>query len=357
MEIGSTGPAGERGDSVRALLAALTAAIGSKPETPIASLVDLYLGDLRSRSTPGHAAKCAKQIRRVLATCPGPTTAEVFEHRSMRLRGSDAERPVSRRTVEMEIGALRALIKWGIRGGLIEHDPLARLSPLAIRQGDRVRRPREFTKHELRLFLAAARQQDKAFGRCRQAPNWRFLACSGLRWGEAALLKREHLRGDLVHVPATIAKARRERVVILPADLAAYFKSIDGELMRAPLGGTWRTASHSTIHRMFRRTMKAAGLDRRDANGRLLTIHSFRRNAITGWSREGVSDQFVSKMAGHSSTAFTEKWYLDTTSADAVDELRKIRRRRGRAEKKDDRSKKAPAPAGRENRQRSRTEA
>jgi len=327
MEDGSCWPhSGDRERSVEnRVLEAVRAALRCADGRPLKEVAELYLADLASRCGASHAHKSRKQIERVLAACPGPTVAEAFAFRAQRLRDGR-----SRRTVEMEIAAVRAMFAWARRGRLVGDDPLEELPPLAIRQGDLARRPRAFTAPELARYFAAAARRDKRHGGAPQAPNWRLLSCCGFRWGEAARLTDENLSGDLLSVAAKSAKARRARVVVLPEDLAEFFDALRGPLLLAPNGGSWLSASHSTIHRLFRRTLDEAGLDRHDANGRLLTIHSFRRTAVTSWTKKGVPLHFVSLLAGHATTAFTEKHYLDTKADDAVRAMRRVLR----AEKK-----------------------
>lgn len=321
MEEIVVGPANAGGyPSVQRIAEAVVAALRGADAQFDVSMIDRYVAELSARATVGHATKSEAQIRRVVAACPRLTSDEAFVFRSQRLREG-----ASRRTVEMELGAARAMIRWAMRCGAVSQDPLATLPRLAIRQGDRRRRPRSFNRAEFQAFMAASEALDARIGGVPQTPNWRFLAATGLRWSEAADLAARDLHGDVLRVAATITKAKRERSVVLPSNLADYFGALRGPLLKARRGGSWKTAGHSSIHRAFRGLMESAGIDRTDAAGRLLTIHSFRRTAGTTWAKEGLSVLHVSRLLGHANTAFTERWYLDTTSEDAVAALRTLR--------------------------------
>lgn len=321
MEMSVSGPRTREGpDSVEArVVAAVRAALGTQTQRQAwPDVAAAYLDDLATRAGASHVRKSGAQIRAVLAACPGVTVGEVFAHRAERLRLG-----VSRRTAEMEIAALRACIRWAMRAGLADADPLHGLRPLAIRQGDRRRRPRAFEPGELTALLTAARRR---WG-VPQDLTWDFLAATGVRWGEAVQLVRGNLDGDRLEIPATAAKARRARTVLVPDHVARRLRAIDGPLLRSPCGKPWRDVGHRGAHLLFRRTLKAARLSPVDTEGRLLTIHSLRRTAATSWVKEGVPMFAVSRLLGHASVEFTERWYLDVRSDDALKALRDVRKK------------------------------
>ena len=78
---------------------------------------------------------------------------------------------------------------------------------------------------------------------------------------------------------------------------------------------------------MLRRDLKAAGIQPKDAAGRVLDFHGQRTTFITGLSRSGVSPAMAQKLARHSDIKLTMDVYTRLEMAelgDAVSRLPKL---------------------------------
>jgi integrase len=187
---------------------------------------------------------------------------------------------------------------------------------------------------------ALARAAAEASGARRSGPGvwWRELevllvAYSGLRWGEHAALRAEHVdpgrrriavRRQLVEVGGevllSLPKGRRRRATVYPArtpggaDLAAM---VERRLAEAGPGGLLypspqgRPARRSNYGRnTWDPAAEAVGWPRRHDRGWLWTFHSL-RHVFAGWALSiGTPIEDLSRFMGHSSTRVTQDIYV-----------------------------------------------
>lgn len=304
------------------IAAAVVQALSRKVEGAAWDSLDSYLDDLAARNGPRHVAVTTQQLRALAVACPTPNVAEVFAWRSKALRSGAAKATVNHYT-----GRLRTFLKWCAAARLPSVPDLIALPPLAVTGRDLARRPRAFTEPELEAFFSACLGLDRISNTVPQEPCWRFLLATGLRWSEAASIDGGHLAGDVVALPAGKAKRGKGRKVgPLPPELLEVFAGTPAKrpLLIGRRGKPWREVGHRVSHRSFVTICGRAGLELLNADGRSLTIHSFRRTYATRLLRLGVPIAHVSRLLGHSSTAFTERVYIDMTADDPVDAARRV---------------------------------
>lgn len=160
----------------------------------------------------------------------------------------------------------------------------------------------------------------------------RFLAYTGLRWGEAAALRvrdinplrrRVHVVRNAVeisgHVHLGTPKSWEQRTVPYPALLAEPLdqliagKGVDDLVFAGPFGGFLRrptTAEDSTS--WYREAIRRSGLER-------LTIHDLRHTAASLAIRSGANVKVIQRMLGHKSAAMTLDIYADLFDDDLDD--------------------------------------
>ncbi len=311
--------------SIERIARAVAEALGRMEARPAWAALDAYLGDLAARNGPRHVATTTQQLRALREACPTPSVAEVFAWRSAALRGGK-----SKATVNHYTGRLQTYLRWAAAAGMPVESALLALAPLAVTARDLARRPRAFTEAEAEAFFDACLYLDRRTTGVPQVPAWRFLLSTGLRWSEAAALDGAHISGDVVVLPAASAKRGKGRKVgPLPGDLLEHFRARRGAeaILIGRHGKPWRDVGHRVSHRSFVTICARAGLQLVNAEGRLLTIHSFRRTYATRLLRAGVPIAHVSRLMGHSSTAFTERVYVDLTADDPVDAARRVLKR------------------------------
>ena len=165
-----------------------------------------------------------------------------------------------------------------------------------------------------------------------QAPFWKFLIVSGLRYGEAATLRFTDIdeAAGVVTVRAAIAKSKRSRQVPVPAymiaDLQALRQIQSFALGRVPEPGdrVFLSPKHRPLDPhgnparvLLARLLERAGIPHKDENGGVnVDIHALRRTAGTRLARHGVALAITAAILGHSDVRLTQRHYTDLRIAD-----------------------------------------
>ena len=81
---------------------------------------------------------------------------------------------------------------------------------------------------------------------------------------------------------------------------------------------------HFPSYDALRADLKRAGVERRDALGRVVHFHSFRKTWQTLGVSAGVSQRIAQEVLGHSDPALTANVYTDVAAVGMHDEIRKL---------------------------------
>ncbi len=263
----------------------------------------------------------------------------VLAFRQERLAGG-----VSPRTVNMDVGALATMLRWGVQHRLIGSNPLDGLGPLPH---DDPKEGRPLTVEEVRRLLDAS------------APPWRdvwyaFLV-SGLRKEELARLTFRDVDWEAreLVVRGGVAKNHRERRVPIDAGLWDILKCQEaGRGARRP--GKARnpamtarvearfsrdhvfvsTQNTPLTHRSgpyhaFLRCCAKAGIEREtlDAEGRQVEhvdLHSLRRTFATSLIVGGADPKSVQELLGHRTLDMTMRIYAKVNAGTKRQALNKL---------------------------------
>jgi len=201
---------------------------------------------------------------------------------------------------------LSAMLAQAVDDGLIVRNPVERVKAPSVRP----RRQRFLTAAEVESLAAAAEDRQVGAGTL-----VRFLAWTGLRWGEAVALRRRAVdlesRRVWVREAATEVSGRlsfgspkthETRTVVLPRFLAEHLAGLVGArkpddlVFTAPGGGPLRSSN-------FRRDVwlpatAAVGLDG-------LLVHDLRDTAASLMIASGASVKAVQRALGHATAAMT----------------------------------------------------
>ena len=211
---------------------------------------------------------------------------------------------LSRHTARQAKQVLGAVLTLAVEERLLPKNPAAR-----VRVGRSARIEQQFlTDSEVSLLAGAIDPRYRVL-------VW-FLAYSGLRWGEAAALRRGDVRAGSVRVWRSLSevggahlketKTGRARTVVLPgfvSGLLAEHLAVsvgptpEALVFTAPAGGALH--SRNFRRRAWRPALAAAGLS---PNFR---IHDLRHTAAALLLSEGASPADVQRHLGHSSIAVT----------------------------------------------------
>ncbi len=144
---------------------------------------------------------------------------------------------------------------------------------------------------------------------------------TGLRRSEVASLTIASLHLDAsdpyVHIEGRHAKSGRAATLPLRADLADDLRKHIADLDRPS-----STTPLFTLGRNFLRTfnldLAAAGIAKRDAQGRTVDVHSLRHTFATLMARNGVSPSVAQKLMRHSDIRLTMNTYTHLGLADTA---------------------------------------
>ena len=337
-------------------------------DTPLSKHTENYLTDLavkmiRGRKvSPRHVRHVREELRRVVRECGFKTLRDIdrrvvqrwMDRKSASPRDSDNpdSAPLSARTINMHRAAIVAFCNWCIAEGRLTASPLAGLPK--VEQSEPARKRRPLTEDEIARLLKAAQERPlrdaltirrgknkgKLLAKVNQAEQqrlkrvgreralvYKFMMLTGLRRGEAASLTISTLCLDetnsYVQVEGKHAKSGRAATLPLRGDLADDLrKHIErsaevsgGEVPPdAPLFDIdWRN-----LLRTFNLDLVAAGIPKRDAQGRTVDVHCLRHTFATLLARNGVSPGIAQKLMRHSDIRLTMNTYTHLELADTA---------------------------------------
>lgn len=222
-------------------------------------------------------------------------------------------------TIENALGVLRMVLALAVEDRRIPRNPC-----------DGVKAPRR--KHSERAYLTHQQVAELAAAMARDALVVRFLAYTGLRYGEMAALKvqnfdmlrrRVNIRESVTEVAGKLTwstpKNHERRSVPFPKflvnEIAAQMegKGRDDLVFSAPAGGVLRIATFRT--RVFNPAVdKLRGLDdegKPTTDWPRPTLHDLRHTAASLAISAGANVKAVQTMLGHKSAALTLDTYAD----------------------------------------------
>lgn len=319
-------------------------------DQPLSALREAYLMDLPTLVKATQVARASAVTLKVIAMIGDCRIRDLRVDRVLGYRQRRIADGVAPRTVNLEVGILKAMLNWGLRSGLISRNPIGHMKPLPAGRAHEKRPRRALTTAEVERFLAAAQAQDARAlshaqtrpGQCArfsmrgrprvpQTPLWRALLFTGSRWGELTMATW----GDFCETERTLrlraetTKSRKERVIPLVGSVVADISGLR-EIHRRVLGreplpsdrifigpmGKALTKNACRTRWRFRQILKAAGIQERDGLGRSVVIHSTRHTFASELGRVGVGLTYAQRLLGHSDPRLTAMIY---THADVED--------------------------------------
>lgn len=231
---------------------------------------------------------------------PGPLGVETVDEITVERVEQLIERERSRlsiRSLNLRVGALKALLTWARKGGRVKSNPIADMS--------RVGRPRKthraLTVQEVNRLLDASDEPDRTI--------WLTFLHTGMRRGELVKLRWPAVcfRTHTIRVESETSKSRRQRDIPMTPELEARLLKLQAEA-RDPEGVVLGTRDGkergNNLRRRFLRCLKRAGIDTGD-----VTIHTLRHTFATQLLLNGANPKAVSELLGHSSITITMNVY------------------------------------------------
>lgn len=262
--------------------------------------IDRYETYRRARNCNSRRRYSAGRVRAILAgtgTLREITEAEVIERVA-------ALRPAcTSRTANKYLNEVRWFLRWLVRNGTLERNPLELVDPLRDTGETRFAR-RAFSEEELqRLFASPAPAVAfRGLTPLMRVALYRFAVGTGLRAGVIGRLTRADFAVDwsAVTLPGTEQKNGRPIALPIARDLAeslrATFQGLD------PTARLWSGGWADNAAEMLRLDLAAAGVQADGGEGRL-DFHSFRHTFTTRIARVARTQKEGMVLTGHRSAS------------------------------------------------------
>lgn len=290
-----------------------------------------YLANMRTRAKPGSVANVeasllllARELR--VRSVRDLTPDVVIEWRDRRVAAG-----ASNKTANNDVAALHAALQFLVRSRLLKSNPIAGIVALPIGAAHQRRRARPLAEWEIARLLTQASLADRkaAFvaGRAEVVPLeplLRALLLTAARWGELTRATWSDL--DVERQTLTLreetTKSGKARTIPLDAALLVAILKLPKQVGRATgrrpgpgdrifttrSGAAWSSSKH--FGRWLDRLYRAAGIPKRDANGRVVHVHALRHSAATRMHLSGAPIAVVQKYLGHSTPHMTQRTYI-----------------------------------------------
>ncbi len=230
------------------------------------------------------------------------------------------------RTINSYIDRLRVFCRWAVDEKRMREDPTEKIkdqNEAVDKRKDRIALTAEEVQKLLEIAKTRHRRSSGILSGDEVEMIYRTALGTGLRSSELAAL--------LVHQ----IEPAKQRIVLRAAttkNKKAAFQPISEEL--AELLAAWikdkqpgdRVFSHDkySLLSSFKRDCKAAGIERKRADGRSVDVHCLRRTFGTMLARAGVPLTTVQKLMRHSTPELTAKLYIDVEEIDLQEAVGKL---------------------------------
>lgn len=272
-------------------------------------LVAEYEADMKSRGLAvAHVKESVARVRRIVEQAKWEIVRDVTPVSYCAWR---AKLTCAAKTKKEYQTSILAFLNWLVRMDRLEVNPLSKVDKIDVR-GKQVRPPRAFTEEELRALF----EVDSPF---RNAYLW--LLYTGQRKSAVGALIGADITSEragwIARFDARYAKDRKTRFVPLHPvlqDMAA----------RAVRAGASANVVKIPEPEQFYADLRKAGIERKNAAGRSLYLHSFRKTFQTLGVMHGVNQRSAQELLGHSDANITAKVYTDVPSLALGREVAKL---------------------------------
>lgn len=236
---------------------------------------------------PSSYDRTAQIIRTHLEPVFGPLGLDqIGPYQAEQMKTRRRAAGVKNSTITKELFCLKAMLNRAVDWGVLDTHPCPRVKPPTETDS---KPPRWYTKDELERIYSAATDEHRWI--------WQLMVNTGLRRGEALMLRAEWDHGDFLHVlsdnEARTKSGRWRKVPVTPRAREAL-----GRLSQE--GYVLPHVNPRSLSRAFRLTLQRAGLDG--------NLHCLRHTFCSHLVMEGVPLRTVQVLAGHANSSVTEKY-------------------------------------------------
>jgi len=216
-------------------------------------------------------------------------------------RAKEKPTPMSPKTKNHYLEAVRAFCLWCVKRGRMEANPIGELEKLDVSEDVR-RGRRAITEEELGRLLAAVPERYQLL--------YKVALGTGLRAGELKALQWGDIHADYttphIRLRAATTKAKRGDSLPLRADLAKELSKA-----RHAAADTDRVFDRVPRAREHQKWLLAADIPYADEQGRYFDIHALRHEYGTLLSKSGVAPREAMELMRHTDMRLTMNLYTD----------------------------------------------
>jgi len=276
---------------------------------PLTELVGEYRESLRREVTGPYFRDTINRVLRMINDSGWKFLGDIRPDGFLRWRNRQT---FSAKTAKEYHISLGAFLNFLVKVERLERNPLAKLEYERTR-GREVRPSRSYTEQELRALFATATER-ALFYKTLFYTAGRRNEVGSLVWADFATTND----GDWVKFRGEVTKTAWERVVPLHPALARQLEHAKPKDARPDS----RIFEHVPTRKQFLRDLTAAGIERKDALGRVVHIHAFRKTARTIAVAKGVSERVCDAVLGHQSSHRMGTRYTDMRGVPLTDWLK-----------------------------------
>lgn len=273
-------------------------------QRPTSAHLDEYIIDLESAKRDSmYTYNIEKRMTILIEGCGWQKLADVKGESFSAWRYAklqDEKRP-SDKTLNDYLATARAFCNWAVAGRRMEVNPLATVDP--IEKPEEAAPRRALSAEEIGRLLAVAGRRKVVY---------LVAILYGLRRAEIASVRWADMRLDTIKPFFTVrggcTKNGKPVTCILRDDVLA-------ELRTLPVGADDALIFDDLLPSMevFRADLRAAGIEEKDKQGRVVVFHSLRHCTATLMAQAGVAPRVAQEYMRHSDRKLTEKVYTDAS--------------------------------------------
>ena len=288
--------------------------------TPLPELLrDWVDNGVSPESDRKHRRYCINRPTKVFCDCGwnflrdiSPRDFEVW--RRAQLQSGE----IGPRTLNEYFSHLSGFLRWLEEQGMIATNPMKAVKRLPVQKQDSLR---AFTTEELAMLMAAVPPYRGWVYRIAAFTGLRRAELKALKWSRVDLYGHNHHEHPCIELEAAKTKNRKGGTLLLHPEAQNALREL-----RKAAHQTEELVFYKGVTQMerFRKDLKVAGIAEKDARGRTLEFHSFRRTFATMLRQWRVSPEVARQLMRHSDIRLTMQLYPDEHLLPMVTELNKL---------------------------------
>ncbi len=277
-------------------------AIRDAAQVPLLNHLQDFIGDLRAKGRNEQYIDELENKLKLLQKCCGWQLAkDVTADSFVKWRSAETKSP---KTLNEYLASVKALFQWMIKQGRTTFNPLAMVQKGETR-GKEVRKRRAYTDQEMQKLLNVAGEQRILYI---------MAALTGIRHGEFKKLcwGDVNLNSEKPSVMVRASIGKNKKLACLPLHPALLVELLRHRPANA-VGGDLIFGKRVPRSVIFNRHLQAAGISKKDSQGRVVDFHSFRHTFCTYLHLAGVPLREAMELMRHSDARLTMSIYADSS--------------------------------------------